>query len=257
MSELTRSMPDERYFMNSLLNAALPLGLADEALIQSLQRDLHALTHRLHAPRESVQFSLNVHLMRLEPNEALAQLRSRPLEDCFRDGLARVKSLTKSAELLHHTELARPLPADNELLRSVLRERIPEFFRLYRPERSAHELHTILDYPVLFYPQGYRGIEFVRRYLDSLVLENRFLRLFPQDVLKCCLTLYAARNGFNLQNLYGNLFEIVLACTVAKFDSPGAMLDSLGCDSPALRGYVRRVCAAYATDLGRILHQMS
>lgn len=266
---LTRELLDERQYIQSLLNTAGALGLIDEAFLASFQRrfiDLLARqccafsaglsrsmrTESVMSIGESILFTLSAHLIRFEPLDALAQLQNRDLEDCYSDGRARVDSLVKSAELLYMAELRRPLPVPNELLRSTLEDDISAFFRLYNPAYGAHEIHITADYPVRFFPQGFQGIEFIRRYLDGMALENRFLRLLPSDRLRGCLAAYAAKSGFTLGELHGNLFEIALACALEEYASPEAMLDGLGCASPELRAYVLRACREGALSIAGI-----
>jgi len=256
---LTRDMLDERSYLPSLLSAAGSLGLIDEAFLVSFRRGFTGLlarrcrafaggrsrsmrTEAAEGIGESILFTLSAHLSRFEPTDALAQLQNRSVEECFLDGRARVNTLVKSAELLYLTELRRPLPVQNELLRSTLEDGLSAFFRVYNPEFGAQEIHITADYPVLFFPQGYHGIEFIRRYLDGMILENRFLRLFPPELLRATLSVYAAKNGFALHDLHANLFEVMLACTLSDYDGPDAMPDGLGCSSPALRAYVLRAC---------------
>lgn len=266
---LHRCAPDERCYLQSLLPAAQELGVIDETFLSRF-RDAFAalLTHqcrtfsagRSRSMRsemaesigESVLFTLNAHLSRFEPIDALAQLQHRSLEDCFADGRKRIHTLIQSTQLLYMSELRHPLPVRNELLQSTLRDGISAFFRLYNPEYGAHEIHITADYPVIAFPQGFQGIEFIRRYLDALVLENRFLRLFPPNLLRSTLTVYAAKNFFSLQELHGNLFEIMLGCTLDPEAGPDAMLDDLRCTSPALRDYVLRTCREEANTLAGI-----
>lgn len=266
---LRRELLDERRYVESLLEAARRLGLIDEASPQDFQRRfLHFLAQKCQAYvggrsrsmraemaesiGESILFTLGVHLMRFEPLDALAQLKNRPIEDCFHDGRTQVDSLLKSAELMHRMELHKSFIRENELLRDTLEGGISGFFKLYNPEYGAHEIHITADYPVLFYPQGFKGIEFIRRYAENIALENRFLRLFPVESARRLLSLYAIKNDTTLRELCDNLYEIQLACALQAFDSPEAMLDRLECSSPALREYVKRTCREYAADLERI-----
>ena len=265
-SLLCREQLDERSYLSSLLKAAEELELVDESFFDAFHRSFSALllrqcrafaggrsrsvrTETAESIAESILFTLNADLIRFEPIDALARLQNRSLEECFAEGRARVGMLVKSAELLHLSELRRPLPVRNELLRATLDDGLSAFFRLYNPEYGAQEIHITADYPVREFPQGFQGIEFIRRYLDCIVLENRFLRLLPPDWLRSTLNAYASKNGFTLNDLHGNLFEAALACALPLFPSPEAMLDRLSCASPGLRAYVLRSCQRDASAL--------
>lgn len=271
---LTRDLLDERRYLPSLLRAAGELGMTDESFLETFRRsftNLHSRqcrafsggrsrsmrTETAESIGESILFTLSAHLSRFEPLDALAQLQNRTLEECFADGRAQVDALVKSTELLYMTELHRPRPVKNEWLCSTLEDGISAFFRVYNPEYGAHEIHITADYPVRAFPQGYQGIEFIRRYLDAMVLENRFLRLFPHHLLRSTLAVYAAKNGFHRFDLHANLFSVMLACALDPAAGPEAMLDQLGCTSPALREYVLTACREDAVSLAGLRRLMS
>lgn len=284
-SLLQRGLLDERRYVQSLLDNARTLAMIDDAWIGQFHRKLRSLLldkcraftgGRSDSVRretavsigESILFTLGVQLKRFEPVEALAMLQNDDLGRCFQEGRALVDRMVQSAELLHRSELRHPLPVENDLLRDTLTGGIAGFFKLYNPEYGAQEIHITADYPTLSYPQGWQGIEFIRRYLDGLVLENRFLRLFPSAAVHRCLSLYALRNDSTLGALCDNLFEITLACALRPLLPPKssktalptagyALLKRLECESVALREYVVRACVEHAADLLRIQQLMA
>ena len=284
-SLLTRGLVDERRYAESLLNAADRLGLTDDAFKARFGQSFQALlirqckafaggsgssVRRETAERlaESILFTLSARLSPLEPLDALAMLQNGSLEQCYLEGRRQVDRLAQAADLAWRAELRRPLPVDNALLRDTLHGGFAGFFKLYNPEYGAQEIHITADYPVLFYPQGWTGIEFIRRYLDNIIMENRFLRLFETAPLHRCLNLFALRNQTTLGELCGNLFEIVLACALrpllppepARNQLPTAawqLMTRLECGSSALREYVVRACVECASDLLRIQRLMA
>lgn len=284
-SLLTRAMLDEGRYAESLLETAHALGLIDDAFLHSLGERLQKLLvdqcraytggrsgsmrrEAVASLAESILFTLGVLLKQHEPLDALAMLANQSLERCYRDGRRQVDRLVQTAELMHRAELRRALPVENEQLRDTLVGGIAGFFKLYNPEYGAQEIHITADYPVLFYPQGLRGVEFILKYLDNLVMEDRFLRLFEPAPLHRCLNLYAIRNDTSLSALCDNLCEAVLACALRPLLPPEptapmlpkagyALMERLGCSSSALRQYVIRICVEYASDLLRIQRLMS
>lgn len=284
-SLLTRGLIDERCYLESLLSAADRLGMTDDAFKARFRQSFQALLirqckafaggsgssmRRETAERlaESILFTLSAQLSRLEPVDALAMLQNSSLEQCYQEGRRQVDRLVQAAELTWRAELRRPLPVENALLRDTLHGGIAGFFKLYNPEYGAQEIHITADYPVLFYPQGWSGIEFIRRYLDNMIMENRFLRLFETAPLHRCLNLYALRNQTTLSELCDNLFEIVLACALrpllppepVRNQLPSAawqLMTRLECKSSALREYVVRACVECASNLLRIQQFMA
>ena len=284
-SLLTRGLIDERRYVESLLHAADRLGMTDDAFKARFRQSFQTLLirqcrafaggagssmRRETAERlaESILFTLSAQLSRFEPVDALAMLQNSSLEQCYQEGRRQVDRLVQATELTWRAELRRPLPVENALLRDTLHGGVAGFFKLYNPEYGAQEIHITADYPVLFYPQGWSGIEFIRRYLDNMIMENRFLRLFETAPLHRCLNLYALRNQTTLSELCGNLYEIVLACALrpllppepVRNQLPAAayqLLTRLECSSPSLREYAVRTCVECAADLLRIQRLMS
>lgn len=277
---LRRDALDDRDYFDSLVDASIRLGLMDEDFLNALRRSMRHLLSRQCAAftggrsasvrtevaqnlEQSIHFTLGACFQTMEPLDALAMLRHCALERCYEDGRKRVDALVRAAELSWMAELRRPLPVENDLLSDTLRGGFAGFFKLYNPEYGAHEIHITADYPVLYYPTGYRGIAFIQRYLDNLILENRFLRSLPAAAVHNCLSLYALRNDSTLRELCDNLFLTVLACALpaqpnGSAETAGAaLLDRLGCDSGSLRSYVLRVCRERAVDLARIRRLMN
>ena len=56
----------------------------------------------------------------------------------------------------------------NGFWRSTIEGGINGFFRLYRPEFAAHEIHITADYPPLLGRPALQGVEFMERYLQEI-----------------------------------------------------------------------------------------
>lgn len=264
-SLLRREQLDEHRYAESLLERAAQLGMLDDAF---RQRFLRFLRERLIAYSggrsrsmrretalsiaESTLFTLSAHLTAFEPLDALAQLSNHSLDESFSAGKLRVCEQLRAAELFYRIERCKPIPFASDLLRDTLEGGLSGFFQLYNPEYGAHEIHITADYPVLFDPQGWRGIEFIRRYLDQLALENRFLRLLVPDDLHQSLARYAAKNRSTPHALCDNLCLIALSNLLPRFETPNSMLDALGCDCDSLRRFILSACRKYDFDLRRI-----
>lgn len=284
-SLLTRGIIDEQRYVESLLSAAEQLGMIDAAFTARFHQSFQSLLIRQcrafaggsgsSIRREtaerlagSILFTLSAQLGQFEPLDALAILQNGSIDECYLNGRQRVDRLVQATELAWRAELRHPLPVENALLRDTLCDGIMGFFKLYNPEYGAQEIHITADYPALFRPQGWMGIEFIRRYLDNMIMENRFLRLLETAPLHRCLNLYALRNQTTLNELCDNLFEIALACALLPLLPPEPcanqlpaaacqLMTRLECKSPALREYIARVCVEYGTDLLRIQQLMA
>lgn len=265
---LLRSTLDELHYTESLLARALELGMIDREFLSDLQRRFGHLLRRqcqaftggrsasmrreaVESLGQSVVFTLDMFAKSLEPVDALAALQNRPLEHCHAAGRKQVDSMVRAAELLHLSELRRELPVNTQL-RSTFIDGIGGFFRLYNPEYGAHEIHITADYPVLIYPSGLQGIEFILCYLDGFCMENRLLRLFGAEKVHRILTRYAVYHNTTARELCDNLLLIVLAFSLNGFPGIDSLLDGIGCRSEALRGYAVSAAEAHASDIRHI-----
>lgn len=94
----------------------------------------------------------------------------------------------------------------NVYYRSTIADGIKGFFKLYRPQFSAHEIHITADYPVFAGRPELDGIEFIEQYLHCIEAENAFCVQFcSQDIhhLLCGLIQ-------DYRNIPMNLFEYVM-----------------------------------------------
>ena len=114
-----------------------------------------------------------------------------PLKLLFEHGLKLVRRKKAVSRHLQKKILENLLDTPNVYYRSTIADGINGFFKLYRPQFAAHEIHITADYPVLIGRPELDGIEFIEQYLRCIRAENAFCVCFaPQDIhhLLCGLT---------------------------------------------------------------------
>ena len=184
-------------YFASLTEEALACGLLTEDDLARLQAQLPGLLRRMAAeyagegcgslPVEtagemlrSLQFVLGVALKGYAASEQAAiALKERPLNELYDEGLCRVRQKLRTVRLLQRRILSRLFQTPNGFWRSTIEGGVNGFFRLYRPEFAAHEIHITADYPPLLGRPALQGVEFMERYLQEIDGENAFLRTFP------------------------------------------------------------------------------
>ena len=184
-------------YFASLTEEALACGLLTENDLSCLQAQLPELLRRMAVqyagegsgslPVEvagemlrSLQFVLGAALKGFpSPEEAAAALKERPLSELYDEGLGRVRQKLRTVRLLQRRLLSRLFQTPNVFWRSTIEGGVNGFFRLYRPEFAAHEIHITADYPPLLGRPALLGAEFMERYLEEIGGENAFLRAFP------------------------------------------------------------------------------
>ena len=184
-------------YFASLTEEALACGLLTEDDLARLQAQLPGLLRRMAAeyagegcgslPVEtagemlrSLQFVLGAALKGYAASEQAAiALKERPLNELYDEGLCRVRQKLRTVRLLQRRIQSRLFQTPNGFWRSTIEGGVNGFFRLYRPEFVAHEIHITADYSPLLGRPALQGVEFMERYLQEIDGENAFLRAFP------------------------------------------------------------------------------
>ncbi len=131
--------------------------------------------------------------------------------------------------------------------KSTLVDGLGAFFKLYRPEFSAQEIHITADYLAFLMQKDWKGIDFIERYLYALSCENRFLGCFDTS------TVHRLLCGLdeNYQQILMNIYEMVLTAALCCVLT-GCPLQSLDVDRKAIE---RRFCDMNAEDIAALMAQ--
>lgn len=200
---------NQKYYVQSLLEQARACGLLSEKELSAIQTDLVLIlseqtqlwsrgksssipTDKAQDIMTSILFVLGIQLKSYEmPEQAVDALKSEPLKLLFEKGLELVRRKKAVSRHLQKKILENLLDTPNVYYRSTIADGINGFFKLYRPQFAAHEIHITADYPVLIGRPELDGIEFIEQYLRCIRAENAFCVCFaPQDIhhLLCGLT---------------------------------------------------------------------
>lgn len=140
----------------------------------------------------SAAFVIGVQLKSYQaPENAVEALKAEPLKSLFEKGLKLVQRKIAISRHRQKRIIAHLLNTPNVYYRATIADGINGFFRLYRPQFSAQEIHITADYPTYLGRPNFDGIEFIERYLRCIEAENEFCMHFaPQDIhhLLCGLT---------------------------------------------------------------------
>lgn len=166
-------------YFASLTEEALACGLLTKNDLSCLQAQLPELLRRM-----AVQYagegsgSLPVEVAGEMLRSLQAALKTRPLGELYDEGLGRVRQKLRTVRVLQRRILTQLFQTPNVFWRSTIEGGVNGFFRLYRPEFAAHEIHITADYPPLLGRPALLGAEFMERYLEEIDGENAFLRAF-------------------------------------------------------------------------------
>ncbi|MEA5059455.1 MAG: DUF6179 domain-containing protein [Candidatus Pelethousia sp.] len=232
---LRREELAQQAYLESLLGTAFSKGLIDNAFYERVQlgcMELLAAHCRRYTggqstslPRETAEdifhaivFSLGIWLKGYsEPEEALAALGggTPALQEGLNAGFQKIQIKTRATRQFYRLAQGRLLETDNYVYNATAQGGIAGFFKLYEPRFGAHKIHITADYPLLLFPEGYQGIEFIQLYVQNLDYENRFCRAFPARAIKAAFTRHAIAYDTTVENLHANLCAVALQAALA------------------------------------------
>lgn len=200
---------NSRYYFQSLIEQAHLCGLLSDQELSKIQTELLIILAEQtdkwsqgkssSIPMEKAQelltsaaFVIGVQLKSYQaPENAVEALKAEPLKSLFEKGLKLVQRKIAISRHRQKRIIAHLLNTPNVYYRATIADGINGFFRLYRPQFSAQEIHITADYPTYLGRPNFDGIEFIERYLRCIEAENEFCMHFaPQDIhhLLCGLT---------------------------------------------------------------------
>ncbi len=233
---------DRKNYWPSLIGAAFSQGLLSDADMACIQGESAALFVRqaerltrgestsLRAEKareltESIAYVLGTSLRRCpRADDALETLRREPLDAIFDRGLTIIRRRLEWARAVHERLKNTLFVTRNVFYKSTIVDGLDAFFRLYRPEFSAQEIHITADYPAFLSEKGWRGIDFIERYLHALSCENRFLRLFDANAVHRLLCGLDENYQQILMNIYEPVLTSALCCKLTE--RPAKALDA-------------------------------
>lgn len=221
---ISTELLNPKYYFQSLLEQAHACELLSGEEVLKIQADLLPIlagqaekwskgrsssmpTEKAQNMMESICFVIGIHLKTFDrPEQAINILKTESLGTIFEKGMKRVQRKIVVSQHLQKYILSHLFATPNEFYYSTIAEGISGFFKLYRPEYSAHEIHITADYPVLFGRPELNGIEFIEQYLRCIDAENAFCTCF--DARKIHHLLCGLTRDY--QSIPMNLFEPVV-----------------------------------------------
>ena len=225
---------DKNYFL-SLLEVSYTSGIIGERVFENIRNELIAVladkcrkytsneigsvrTELADELMKSITFTIGIYLKSFEDNEkAINELINTGIGNCLKCGEKRLKQMVKSSRLFYEQLKNSAVNIDNEIYNSTLFGGLGGFFKLYDTEFFAHEINITADYRTMIYPIGYHGIEFIRRYMEYIYIENKICKRFDERKIKRLLAYYAVDYESNVRDMELNICSVVLANAAACY----------------------------------------
>lgn len=105
-------------------------------------------------------------------------------QKAYETGAAYVRKKTEKALELYHTVLSEFCHYGNDCLYDTFARGLPEFFKWYDIRFEPQNTILTLDYAVLKDLSSYTGIDKIYEFIRCIALEQKFLRMFPDQYVE-------------------------------------------------------------------------
>lgn len=167
----------------------------------------------------SVRFSLRLHLdTKGIPYERLLRMTPGEVEKLFREAEETVRRAVKRAAGQYARVRRCLYQAESQSLAATITS-IGDFFRAYDPRFFAAEIPCDIDYPLAqCVTESLEGVQYIRAYLDRLLVENAFLGRFAPQSLQRVWAAAIPGHRVHPLNLYEAAATAALVVTMAEGD---------------------------------------
>lgn len=233
---IDRSLLNEEFYVQSLLEAAQHKALLSESDITNMQHELLSLlaektaqfrggessSIRVEKAQEimsSLLFTVGIWLKTYPaPEDAVTALQQESIRFLYQKGRRRIDTMLAATKTTYAKLQDQLLDTPNLCYRETLADGIPGFFKLYRPDYFAQEVHITADYPLLNPMPKLAGIEFISAYVKAAYFENQFCTCFSADVVHRLLRGYQNEYPELIFNLYEIIYTAAIGCVLTGTD---------------------------------------
>jgi hypothetical protein len=219
---------DHNNYTVSLLNEGLRVGLIDQVGLDAVLARIMAILAELinkytHGQSSSLKVETSQrlllsifyaldHVVKIipDPVDALHLLAADEIGEIYKKGLEQLEASVAEGRLLYQQIADHKLPINIVAYHATIDQALPEFFLYYDLRFSARDTSASIDYPLLFDDMKIQGIDYIKQYLQTLLLENEFCHLFPLADINQLLFHYGRVYQIDYSEALINVFEIVL-----------------------------------------------
>ena len=233
---ISSDLLDVQYYFQSLIEQAMLCGLLSDSGLAKIQWDLLAIlaeqtdkwsrgksssipTEKAKEIMNSVMFVIGIQLKSYQmPEQAIDMLKTESLKQLFESGMKLVKQKMMLARRLQKRIMDNLFETPNVYYRSTIFDGINGFFKLYRPQFGAHEIHITADYPVYIGRPRLNGIEFIEQYLRCIEAENAFCICFAAKDVHHLLSGLTKDYASVPMNIFEPVLLSALGLSILKLD---------------------------------------
>lgn len=171
----------------------------------------------------SILYSVDAQMKSYEqPDKAVAALQTIDLREIYEQGVERVRQCFEEAKRLYAEVKKDKLEVDVDAYNLTIDESLPVFIKKYEIVFDAHNTMASIDYPLAIDDMRVQGVYYIRQYLERLLMETRFCRLFDNRELLDLLRSFGELCRFDYRIELFNLFELTFHQAIFSVLSGGA-----------------------------------
>lgn len=200
------SMPDLKH-----INTQVMLLLKDLILRYTRFESTSVMSEKAESLLNSIYFTLDTYLSSLEDDGlALKALIEPGPSIAYQEGLKRLQLMLENTKLRYQILWKEQLDIEHLAYKTTI-QNIAEFFNVYNLLFEAHETMGDIDYPLVFDDLDLSGIHYISHYIETLILENSFCKLFDIERIKAVLAYFGRVYRMDYRESYMNIFESALS----------------------------------------------
>ncbi|QUH27856.1 DUF6179 domain-containing protein [Vallitalea guaymasensis] len=158
---------------------------------------------------QSIHYSIDAYVSGCSQEEGLITLQSEGITEIYEKGLNIVKLCLEECKGLYKNVIDNKLQINIQAYNDTLHTAIPYFLRDYNCLYNAHETICCIDYPLAIDDMDIQGVFYIRKYLETIMLENKFCNYFINEIDEV-LSCYGQLYKLNYSEALINVFEIVI-----------------------------------------------
>ena len=218
---------DNKHLLLSILKEGLREGLYSKEQIEIIQSQLmiilsESIPEYTHFQSSSVKtetaqdilqsiiYSIDYYIMKQPIDKSVLQIAEKSIKELFDMGQAQLKldiKLTKQLlEVLKESKLEVDLFTYNETIEND----IEMFFDGYDEKFDGSNTSASIDYPLLFDDMSWTGLTYIKNYIESLIIENKFCRHFSILEINMIIASCGKKFSLNSNELLVNISELIL-----------------------------------------------
>ena len=147
-------------------------------------------------------------------NKSIELIKKNSTKDLLKKGEEKLKTLFEDTKLLYDRVCANRYETELIAYNDTLIKEFGNFFKIYDMKFNAQDIQVSVDYPLIFGDSNLTGIYYIKDYLETLELENKFCNHFEKGEIENLLDINAKIYKLDYRDLLTNIFEIVINNTI-------------------------------------------